>query len=344
MLRRIGKQILYTFIGFSLILGCALLIGTWWLDNAIFSPPRRALQDYHRERLTHPAAFGLRIQRYDCLAGQAPCLLVEPDATAGAGERGRKLRQQLTAKGLSLPAYGTVRGIVVLLHGRNGRKEDLLPVAERFVAAGFRCLIPDLPAHGDSPLPAMAFGSSTFERSLPRRILTDARQHFHLPNEPAVLWGMSMGGAFAVSAASEPALPPDQPWNALMVVSSFSELQPVLDQQVPMRWKMPASVLYPLLDFVQTLHGAPPITAMQPQQWAKQIHLPTLVLHGDHDAFIPIQQGQQLYNRIASPQKHWITVPDGGHGNVLSTAMPLYAEMSTWLLNNVPTQQLSVKY
>lgn len=227
--------------------------------------------------------------------------------------------------------YGSVGSTLVLLRGRNGRKEDLLPAAERFVAARFRCLIPDLPGHGDSPLPATAFGSSPFERSLPRQLVAEARQHFALPDEPASLWGISMGGAFAISAASES----PQSWDVLIVVSSFDALQPVMDKQVPSRWKQAAALAYPLLDTVQWLRGRPTVDAMQPAKWASAVTIPTLVVHGDQDAYIPVKQGHKLYGAFASPQKRWVTVAGGGHANVLGTAMPLYAKMGGWLLQTL---------
>jgi pimeloyl-ACP methyl ester carboxylesterase len=333
ILRRVFRQVLLL----SLLLATVVLAGASWIDREIFSPSRRALQSYHLERLQHPAAFGLKIRSYGCLEGKVPCLLVEPDAQAGAGERGRKLRQQLADKGITPPAYGQVRGTMVLLHGRNMRKEDLLPVAERFVAAGFRCLIPDLPAHGDSPLLTVAFGGSAFERSLPRKILADARQHFVLPAEPAALWGMSMGGAFAVSAANES----PQTWEALIVVSSFGTLEQVMDVQVPRRWKMLVSKLFPALDAAQQLRGQPAVSHLNPQEWAQGVHTPALVVHGTRDAFIPLGQGRKLYDALASPHKRWLTVDGGGHANVLRTAMPLYAEMGSWLLQTIPPQSLA---
>lgn len=326
---RLTRQLVMVFLLLTLV----SLGGAIWLNDSIFAPPRRALQDYHLQRLQHPAAYGLTIRSYGCLQGQVPCLLVEPNGQAGASERGQKFRKQLASKGVSVPAYGTVRGMVVLLHGRNMRKEDLLLVAERFVAAGFRCLIPDLPGHGESPLPMMAFGSSDFERSLPRKIVADVRQHFALPAQPTALWGLSMGGAVAVSAASEsPKL-----WDALVVVSSFGALQPVMDRQVPPRWKQAARFIYPLLDVAQWMRGQPAVSEMQPRQWAKRVNIPTLVVHGDRDAYIPVAQGRGLYDALASPHKRWVTVAGGGHANVLGTAMPLYAEMGGWLIaHNIP--------
>ena len=320
----------------ALLLGLAALLVADRINQSTFSPPRRALQSWQLERLQQPRAFGLRIRAHACLDGQAPCLLVEPDAGAGPGPRGSTLRRQLTDKGIRLPDYGEMRGTLVLLHGRNGRKESLLAVAERFVAAGFRCLIPDLPGHGESPLPAMSFGSSHFERTLPQRVLADARQHFGLPTEPVGLWGLSMGGAVAVSAASHAS----QPFQVLIVTSSFARLDQVMLGQLEPKWQAPASLLLPFLDLDRWLLGAPGVSRMVPERWAARVHQPVLVVHGERDRYVPLQQGQALYDALASPCKRWLTVLGGGHANVLATGMPRYAEMSAWLLQQLdPGQQ-----
>lgn len=140
-------------------------------SSELVSPARRVLQDYHREWLDQPAAHGLSIERFSALDGRVPCLLVQPDARAGLSPRGTKLRDQLTARGIPLPAFGEIKGTLVMMPGRNGGKEDLLPVAERFCAVGFRCLLPDLPAHGKSPMKICTFGASEFDGLLPGAVL-----------------------------------------------------------------------------------------------------------------------------------------------------------------------------
>ncbi|MEZ5448891.1 MAG: hypothetical protein R3E89_07770 [Thiolinea sp.] len=47
-------------------------------------------------------------------------------------------------------------------------------------------------------MPEAGFGSLAFERRLPAAVLQEVRAQFDLPAEPALLWGMSMGGAVAV--------------------------------------------------------------------------------------------------------------------------------------------------
>jgi len=117
----------------------------------------RVLQDYHRKILNDPQQFGIFVREYEG-PQKTPCLMVEPSAAPGEAKKGRAARELLARKGQTLRPWGEVRGTLILLHGRSGRKEDHLPIAERFCAAGFRCVIPDLPGHGDNPEKLATFG------------------------------------------------------------------------------------------------------------------------------------------------------------------------------------------
>ena len=212
------------------VLGFVLtgVLAGWMLAR----PPRRALQDYHRDYLDHPAAHGLLIHRaevsIDGPPHPVPYLVCEPDVHAGPAARGTKLRDQLAAGGSVVPAYGFVRGNLVLLHGRKGRKEDLLPVAERFCAAGFRCLLPDLPAHGENMAPNCGYGTFVQEAEIPAAVLDDAARRFSFSaDQPAGLWGISMGGSYALSAAKVDA----KRWDRVIVVCSFARLYDVVQGQ-----------------------------------------------------------------------------------------------------------------
>lgn len=309
-----------------------LFVGSAWLQSFyLFSPSRKALEPHQLGTLGDPRGHGLRIREHGCMDGLTPCLLVEPAEDAAPGRRGMLLRQQLISDGMTLPAYGEARGIVVLLHGRNGRKEDLLPVAERFIAAGLRCAIPDLPAHGDSRIETTGFGAAPGEAELPRRVLEDLRKAYGLPREPAALWGMSMGGAYAVRAASaEP-----QAWSGLVVVSSFESLDPVVDRQLRRTLGPLAMPFRALLDGIDRARGTVDIAAVQPREWARQVRSPALVVHGTKDPLIPAQSGRELFEALASRDKQWLDVPGGAHDRVLVTEMPLYAQMSRWLVERL---------
>ncbi|MCH8336471.1 MAG: alpha/beta hydrolase [Proteobacteria bacterium] len=52
---------------------------------------------------------------------------------------------------------------------------------------------------------------------------------------------------------------------------------------------------------------------------ASQIHLPTLVIAGEHDPLAPAEYQAKLYTRLATGQKQWVTVPGGDHAAFLES-------------------------
>jgi pimeloyl-ACP methyl ester carboxylesterase len=95
---------------------------------------------------------------------------------------------------------GAILGILVLVHGHFGRKENHLPVSERFCAIGFRCLLFDVPDHGEHPSPTTTFALN--EAMLPRAVLESAAQRSGFDPRPAGLFvALSLGGAIALIAA-----------------------------------------------------------------------------------------------------------------------------------------------
>ena len=323
---RIRKKVFAAGVLAFIALGIAITL--WVAAGQLVSPARRPLQAYHLDWLNAPAAHGLAIQKFTAMDGKVPCLFVTPDQQAGPGERGERLRQQLADMKHQLAPYGVVRGTIVLLHGRKGRKEDLLPVAERFCAVGFRCILPDLPAHGESPLQKVSFATTAIEESLPESTLSEAAKQFRFPREPAALWGMSMGGAFAIRAAVQA----PEKWEALIVVSSFDSLSNVIYGQV--RWAGPVAGLFRDAVGAATLfRGGANLAKARPVDWASRVQIPVLVAHGNNDTLIPLDQGRALFDAFGSPNKRWVEVESGDHSRVLVTPMPLYAIMAEWLLH-----------
>lgn len=319
----------------AVLLACAAALAgaglIYQAASAIASPPRRKLSDDHREFLAHPERHGLRIDRFTSADG-TPCLVCTPAGTPG--DRGRRIRQQLSERGISPPPFGAVRGTLVLLHGRRGRKEDYLPIAERLCASGFRCVIPDLPAHGDHPSATATYGVR--EADLPARVLGEAARRFSFEARPAGLLGMSMGGSVAVHAASRP----DAPWRALVVISSFDSFPPVLDGQA--RGYAGSALGAPLAIAAGAIYqqqtGLDP-QRIQPHLHAARIGIPTLVAHGTKDQVIPLAAGRRLFDALPEPaRKHWVEVPGAGHDNVLVTPFPIYAEIAAWMTCHASAQ------
>ena len=136
-----------------------------------------------------------------------------------------------------------------------------------------------------------------------------------------------MGGAFALRAAeAEPGR-----WNALIVVSSFDALEPVIDRVLNHSIGGLAAVLDPGLIAAVRWRGGFWLGDVRPVECARRLRrLPTLVVHGDADDLIPPRQGEQLFQAIAHPDKAWLRVNGALHGNVLGTPQHVFAGMAAW--------------
>lgn len=319
----------------SILLGigaAAVVALAWWGATALLQPSRRTLQDYHKEMLDQPRRFGLALHAFEVPAEKVggysmPCLLCEPDAGAAPGARGQILRKQLGAMGVKLAEFGTVRGTVVLLHGHKGRKEDGLPVAERFCAAGLRCILLDLPAQGDNANPIASFGLR--EWRLPSEAVREASKRFRFPERPCALWGISQGGAVAIQAAAQ------TPCDTLVVLSSFPRLNDVCEAQSRRLFGPLSITMDALMDRITAWRAGYIPSQVRPIDFARRLQMPVLIAHGTADTLIPLASGRQLYDALQSPVKRWLPVEGGTHDRVLTTPMPLYAEMTRFLLENM---------
>ena len=317
------------FLAFLCAIAIAI-VSLWSIAGQLVSPDRRPLQDYHKDWINHPSVHGIRLQSSMCDNGAVPCIFVSPSIESGPGKRGAIIRKQLGDQGIRLLPFGKTQGILLLLHGRNGRKEDLLPVAERFTAIGFKCVIPDLPAHGDSPSAHVYFSTTHFEQTIAENVLEDARNFFSDRYSPASIWGLSMGGAYAVNAVSRH----PSTWHSMIIVSSFDSLEGVVQDKLSM---LPALISSPILKlYTQMIYvrSGLVLNTVQPIQWAENISVPVMIAHGDRDQLISPSRGKRLLKSFRSQKKCWVDVPGADHNNILVTDMPLYARMGEWLITN----------
>lgn len=314
---------------------CGLVVLTppvagWLAADQLLHPPRRALQDYHIEFLDHTAAHGVILRRFTCSDG-TPALLCEPEVRSKPGRRGEVIREQLVARGATLRPYGEMTGTLVLVHGRRGRKEDYLLIAERFCAAGFRCVLPDLPAHGDHPGRMAAYG--VHEGGLPALVLREAAARFGFDPAPAGIMGLSMGGAVSVQACVKN----DAPWLAAVIVSTFDTLPNVVrHQSASIAGEWAGGALAKMTGWMFQSRAGFPLDRADSAAVVARMRCPTLMAHGTSDSVIPITLGRRLHDALpAGLETEWIEIPQADHDNVLITDFPIYARMAEWMLRHV---------
>ena len=309
----------------------ALMAAGWLAAGQLVHPPRRPLQDYHREFLSDPAAHGVVLKSFLSADG-VPSLACEPMAGGVLGKRGRVIREQMMQKNIPLPDTGGIIGNVVLVHGRRGRKEDYLLIAERFCAVGFRCILFDLPAHGDSPGDTACYGVR--EAHLPAAVLKGAAMKFGFSPQPAGIMGISMGGAVSIRSAAAP----DAPWKAAIFVSTFDTLGHVVSHQASQLAGEWLGLVWSRITgwFYRQKTGLD-IGDINSIALVPGLKCPVMVAHGTADRVVPAECGRRLYAALPSEiEKRWVEIPGADHDNVLITDFPIYAEMAEWMLRHVP--------
>ena len=244
-----------------------------------FTPPRsrEKLARYRRYRQLFDAAF------------------------AGSGA----LRHEVAYAGSALPAYrlparGAPRGAVLLHGGFDSLIEEFFAIWERIAAAGFDVIAFDGPGQGG----ARALGGLTFDHDWEKPVgaLLD---HFAL--DRAALVGISMGGYWALRAASREARvdrvvawPPVYDW--LHRVPGFlrGATRAMLRQRGFMRWNVRVRTrLIPTLRLVveQALYLVDGDDPMDAVDWflgmnaahlgSERVTQDVLLLSGERDAFQP---------------------------------------------------------
>ncbi len=330
--REFSLKRLLVRLGVWLVLAAGIVYGVlvWWCASEIAEPKRRAVQTGALPFLDGTAKAGFTVKKFVSKGGM-PCLVCEPDALDVFSKRAGILREQLSENGVSLKPAGEIVGTILILHGRGGIKEDYLPVAERFCAVGFRCVIPDLPGHGSNPEKYTTYGLR--EAPMILKCYAEAAEKFGFAERPCGIFGQSMGGAEGIHTAALEG----SPFGALVVVSSFDKLDTVIRGQTE---NMLGSVLGEAVrvpaDRVFGWKTGVRISEVRPVDKAAKITIPTLIAHGDADKFVPTGGGRALYDSLPDGiEKKWVVVPGAGHNNVLITDFPIYATAAEWFLKHL---------
>jgi alpha-beta hydrolase superfamily lysophospholipase len=58
----------------------------------------------------------------------------------------------------------------------------------------------------------------------------------------------------------------------------------------------------------------------------RKIYLPTLIIHGEYDQIVPVQEGKALYENIAAKDKRLIIIPGVDHNTIMSGGIQPYLQ------------------
>jgi len=187
----------------------------------------------------------------------------------------------------------------MLLHGWGGAATDMLPLASRFAAAGWRAIVFDMPGHGDSP----GRESSLVEFLRAIRLVAGAL------GEPEVIVGHSFGGAAAVFGITELGLSV----RSAVLFSPAPGPAYYVDRFVR-SVGLPAERANGMLRHLVERVGRP-IESLDAVVAAQSADVPALILHDPKDREVPFEFAERM--RDAWRGSQLVAAPSLGHKRIL---------------------------
>jgi len=191
--------------------------------------------------------------------------------------------------------------IIVLFHGNGETMADNADLAADLAALGFGVLLVEYRGYGLSSV-----GSPTEQGLyLDAEAALDLLTIEGVPRERIILFGISLGTGVAAEMARR------QRGAALVLMSPYTSIPERAAEMIP---GLP--MRYLLSDRFDTLSKA------------REILIPTLVIHGDEDGVIPFEMGRRVSSAISGAR---LVVIAGGHHNdlLLLDERRILAEVST---------------
>lgn len=196
-----------------------------------------------------------------------------------------------------------VEKIVLLFHGYAKSKQEVLPLASEYNKMGCACLLVDSYGSG---------GSGGNDTTIGVNESDDVTAAFNYtrgkwPDRSPILHGISMGGAAILRAVSRDGLSP----SAIIVESPFNNLPATTRNRFKVMGlpSFPAAEL--LLFWGGIQQGINPFKH-SPARYAETITYPVLVLHGESDPFVSMEEVREVFENLSGP-KYFESYPGIGH-------------------------------
>lgn len=220
--------------------------------------------------------------------------------------------QLTTGNGIKLEAWymkaDSAKGTVILFHGLNSNKGNVLAEAFSFISFGYNTMLVDIRAHGNSDGIANSLGYKESEE------VKLAYDHISKKGEKnIVLWGMSLGAVIITKAIWQYDLQPQK----IILEMPFDRLQ----DHIKARARIGGFPGEPFGFFVTFWTG------IERGYWgyghktslyAKKINCPVLLQWGNSDEYVLEKETQRIFAAIGSPKKKLEIYEKARHGPLLA--------------------------
>lgn len=223
-----------------------------------------------------------------------------------------------------IPAKGNAKGTVILFHGYSGHKSGLLDKADEFLKLGYHALVVDFPGSGGSAGNQTTIG---FKEAV---VVRDCYQYLLDSGENSIyLFGTSMGAVAIMKAIYDYALLP----SGLILECPFGTMYKTTANRFH-TMHVPVFPFAPLLVFWGGVQNGFWAFSHNPVTYAFKIHSPTLLLYGEQDEKVSVNEIYTIYQNL-NGVKYLVTFKNAGHENYLTKYKKEWtASVSTFLSNS----------
>lgn len=209
----------------------------------------------------------------------------------------------------------TSKGTVIIFHGYSGTKSPFVPHAEIIQRLGWDALVVDFYGCG---------GSEGSESTIGFKEALDVKTSYDYikskSTKPVVLFGSSMGAAAIMKAVSENTVAPEK----IILECPFGNMRSAVEARVTAMGapSFPFTDLFMFWGGIQNNFWA---YNHNPEDYAKKISIPTLLMYGEKDARVPRSETDLIFKNLQG-EKQLVTFPECGHELYLEKYTPEWTE------------------
>ncbi|GAX04491.1 hydrolase [Secundilactobacillus pentosiphilus] len=212
----------------------------------------------------------------------------------------------LTLRASYIPAATKSSRVVILAHGINHAREQVIPIARLFHDHGFHVLMPDARAQGESDGHRIGFGWPDRKDYLGwiNKVIDEVGDDVKI-----VLMGFSMGASTVLATAGE-RLPRNV--KAVVADSGFASIYQMAKTTLRRDYHLPANPIVPIADWLAHFRTGSRLSRERVDEQLKRAMVPVLIIHGEDDQVVPVKHAKVLYDAIQGPKTSYI-VPNTKH-------------------------------
>jgi dipeptidyl aminopeptidase/acylaminoacyl peptidase len=202
---------------------------------------------------------------------------------------------------------------IIICHGIGANKSDFTDLAVILSRGGYCVLTFDFRAHGESGGKRTSLGYH--EQKDIAAALGFLRARREIDPERIGIYGFSLGGATAILAAAQ-----TNGFAAIVADSAFASLKDMARTVITGFYHLPSFPFLQLTVLGYDLYFQTDVSKVSPVNVIGQLSpVPVLIIAGDGDDLIPVENGKKLFEAAKEPKDLWI-IPGADHGGTLAAA------------------------